>query len=347
MKRTIHFVPCRFTYAQHPEQLSIGQVILRPTQTFLRFIQPHIQRSIVGMGGGSGAQKRLDDVQSYFAAFTWCAEIAILEDDSVESERRALWAARSAINLLRVVSDHRTMSRAGVAGSRLDQLDTQARITVSEQGGLGFSYRQGSTAPVAFDEGWHKCLEGAGPAELLRAFSAALDHVLDPSECHPIAERCVEALNLAGDAMSEEHHASKIAKAMIALERLLLFSETSPKEKWTTHRAAALQCWAFDGTNFSEVLVAGKRYYQLRSDLFHGRVSHFDKRLLDEAEPCVRYALNTIEAAMIWFNVQGVMHQSPTDQQVDASFASLSDEVRNATKRAKSRMAPDQQGETQ
>ncbi len=331
MKQTTHFIPCRFTYAQHPEQLTIGPVLLTPSSVFLERFRSHAEGLLNHEGGASVRPRFLEDVCAYYAAFTWTAQVTISENDPVESERRALWAARTAVNALRVLSDNRTMSRADVAGSRLHGLDTQAHITMSADGAIGFRHTQGSTAPVTFDEGWHSCLEDPEQAAFLKATAAALVHVVDPTKRHPIAERCIEALNFAGDAMSERHDAAQIAKAMIALERLLLFSRGSKNKKWTTHRAAAVQWWALEEIEYSQLIREGINYYQLRSDLFHGRISHFDDCVRANAAPCLRYVFDAIEAAMIWFNVCGVMTSSPANESMDAEFKRFCDEVRRTS----------------
>lgn len=282
----IHFIPCRLMTAVGPGEFTVGPVVFRSRASFFERLQPHVdaawEDSARKGDAGNIIWKR---TKEYYDAFTWVAEVKILNCDPAISEERAQLAVTAALDTLHVVFSESHTHRMAVGGPTM-AADRRAHIHLNANDRLCSSASSAATSAVGFPEDWGKFLKDDTIIHMFRGAGKAIEPIVNPSAQSPLGLRFVDAASWYGQAVREAPAASRVIKAMTALERLVVTREENIAATLSA-RGAAL---AFDpekDKSLADLKAQLSKCYDLRSRLVHGSLSPFDPEVRSQSALCL------------------------------------------------------------
>jgi hypothetical protein len=321
-----HFVPCRLMmFAKDPTSFSVGPVTFRACESFHELMGPRYaayvessdlpqQRELCG--------QLLTQARHYYDGFGWVGEVRILSCDPETSKKRALLAATAALDILHLLFGAYHTNRMMVGGPRLAD-DRRAHLHLDDGGPLHVTCSSSSTSAVGFRDGWDKIFERDDFAFLLCAASKAIEPLVNASVQRPLGIRFIDAAAWFGDAVREQSDAARVVKASNALEHLLTTGERHGITKRLSHRVAAV-CYDPDAEeSFDDIAQQFVDAYELRSDLVHGSLSPFDPGVEERCWLSMRLTERALCSALGFFEHQGLLDRSLTNEELAAEFGAL------------------------
>lgn len=298
---TTHYIPCTLLHVRDAEAFEIGIVKFIPTEQFLKQEQEafdlekvkirdeHISRSqgtsenadkskTIANSAESFANKLVDANIEYIKSFNWLAIVTVPKCAKSISRLRAERAIECALNIIKLFigRSHTENLRLGHTPGLPKQI---AELTKNEEGVYDFSYGFNSEEMPA-NKNWIDILSQED-----RFYIDQLIPILNLSvtseDIPPLDQRIYDALVWYGQAISEKQISVQIVKYVAALERLTI---TKKMEEGLTQavvkRVGTLVCDDYrNEEDFKKVLKNVGKVYDWRSNLMHGSVSPFEKKL--------------------------------------------------------------------
>ncbi|MBN9585747.1 MAG: hypothetical protein BGN84_00950 [Afipia sp. 62-7] len=321
----IHLIPCRLMYAKEPDSFAVGPVTFKTNAAFKAEMGPHYESYLAAEQVGVGVRDSyyLDEAQHYYDGFSWIARVEVLKCDHTISKERALLAVTAAVDILHIIFGAYYTERMVVAGPRMEN-DNRAHMTLSERSGLHVSLSSAATSAVGFGDGWGVFLKRPDIAFQLQAAARVIEPIVNPDISRPLGLKIADAAAWFGLAVREEIDASRIVKAITALERLILTDEKENLAELISQRAAAICCDAgHDIKGFDELAGRLKKAYDLRSRLVHGSLSPFDPEVRDSVDNCLILCEKVLGSALSFFLFHKLLDTPITNRQLSAGFSEL------------------------
>lgn len=323
---TTHFIPCRLMYAKEPDTFKVGPVTFKTLAAFKKNMGPLYEAYLAKQSPpeppGANDPYFLKEAQHYYDGFTWIAEVEVLKCDDVISKERATLAVTAAVDILHIIFGAYYTERMVVAGPRMEN-DNRAHMTLGKGAGLHVSLSSAATSAVGFGEDWGKFLERPGIVFQLQAAGKIIEPIVDPEISRPLGLKIADAAAWFGLAVREETAASRIVKAITALERLVLTDEKDELAETISQRAAAICCDAGPEIAFDELAGQLKKAYDLRSRLVHGSLSPFDPEVQQNVDSCLMLCEKVLGAALGFFHFHKLFDNPISNKKLSAGFSKL------------------------
>ena len=100
---TVHFIPCRLMHAGNPDTFAIGPVSFMTTAKFMESTAPKFEAYVKSEETPARVQMLegfVAEARSYYADFSWVAQVKVLNCDPRTSQTRADMAVTAALNFL-------------------------------------------------------------------------------------------------------------------------------------------------------------------------------------------------------------------------------------------------------
>jgi len=320
-----HFVPCRLLYVTDPPMFRIGQVQFHSYKHFQgrmddllsRYTSSHSAETALSL-----ANAKVTHLRDYYQAFNWIAEVTVTGCAPNISFERALLAVETSVNFLRALFGSHPTRRMTVSGPPLPH-DDRGHVCLNANGRVELSRSSSATSAVAFDKGWADMLYDPSSATFLEAATRLTEVICATDRNAPVALRLIDSLKWFGDSTADQSSASKVIKAVTAIENLVLTGERDGLAELVSGRTAALRCSFGLNSDFTQAKVQTKRYYDLRSRLAHGALSPLSPVVLEQCWPCVQFAGETIGAALSYFSTAEVILTDMSSSRLASIFNAL------------------------
>jgi hypothetical protein len=318
----IHLVPCHLMYAQEPDEIPIGPVILRTRHSFQKKILPAI--AAYDKGPKKDWAKHMALAVHYYRAFKWVAEIPVTPADGEMSNRIAMEAAQAAINCLHVSLGAGATSKMIVGGPRMIH-DRRAHLHFDASEKIHASLSMSGPGSVGFAEGWSKDIPGSEFRYFLDLFGIAMEVAVNPDLRRPLSRRLLDAIYWFGEAVRETTDAARIVKYVTALERMMMTQERNDIADVVSDRVAAF-IWIDDR---SKTLEEWKRVvsdlYDLRSRLVHGDMSPGSTDASENVHMAAHVTRMSILSALHHFGSAGIRAENAPKKVVARWFNNIVD----------------------
>jgi transcriptional regulator with XRE-family HTH domain len=314
----VHFVPCRLMYSKEPSVFTVGPVIFRSGGVFYEHMASHFaayQNESQSIEHAQLAAKLLSDARHYYDDFTWIGEVKVVNCDWEISSERAHLAVTAALDVIHLLFGAYHTRLMAVGGSRLSG-DMQARMYLDASGKFDISTSSRATSAVGFPDDWNGFLQREDVSYFLESAGKAIAPITDPTIDRPVGNRLVESAAWFGDAVREKSDAARVAKAVNALERLVIYDEERGITNLISKRGAAL-CYAQVGEeSYGHIAESVRDAYIFRSKLVHGSLSPFDLEVKERAPSILNLVQRVLSAGFVFANEQGLLERSCTNEEI-------------------------------
>jgi hypothetical protein len=324
----IHFIPCRLMYAKKPSEFTIGAVTFRTKESFVEVMGPDYQ-AYLAEASLTRHPDYLKSAKEYYGAFGWVAEVEIKSCDYEVSRERAMMAVTAAVDMLHVIFGAYHTRRMFVGGPSTPE-DDRAHMSRTRKSGLHISISQSATAAVGFQDGWGEFLKRSDISYLMEAAAKVIEPIADPAVNRPLGLRISDAAAWFGLAVREEAAASRIVKAVTALERLVMTDGDNDKSDTLSQRCAAMLYDYGGDLDFDENVVKLKKAYDLRSRLVHGSLSPFDPDVRQGVHACLDICERVLCAGLAFFHGNGLFERAISNNKLAVGFGKLVEAVKSA-----------------
>lgn len=315
-----HLIPCQLMFVADPDQFSIGPVTFHNRIAF-RAIADELVDQHRKVASTKGRKSTAEDVLTYFANFTWVADVTIKGCDQEIGEQRAAQAVNAALDFLHLLFGHYHSRKMVVGGPGLE-VDRRGTLEV-RNGETRISYLVDSTSAVGFDKGWSEMLDRFGSRQLVDSAGRAIEAIADPAVKRPLAIRFINAASWHGQAVREASPAAAIIKSVTALENLVSTEKSDETTRIVSERSAAM---SFDpaGDERLEALTKKMRdIYDLRSRLVHGRLSPFDPEVRTRRSEVLAAVEKSLINGLALLDQDGLLDQSLPKTQLSSGLDGL------------------------
>ncbi|GEM_PF-6729582 len=265
------YVPCHVAHGcDYPETLNIGNLKLINRLCF--------EKMTDGLGNGKPEEyetRMWTSVLDRYRNFYWFVEVPVKGVFNLKLARNvASILAQHVINLIHLVISASHSYRMMTGFNIPAELDNHILFKTAA-GNFSCLHRGAAKGNVGLPEKFTEIFESGRPKELLDVVSQCINLELDLRNEYPMVRRLLEATYWYGDAVRESNLSVKIVKYTSALERLLVFGETSGYTKILPKRAAALMknIWVLPDEEIKSNMEIIKKGYDLRSKILHGSIS--------------------------------------------------------------------------
>ena len=198
---------------------------------------------------------------------------------------------------------------------------------ITDEGKFDVSTSSDSTSAVTFGGNWAKRFEREDVQFMMDGAAKMLAPTVDPSLQRPLSARLVDALKWYGEAVREEPSASRIVKAVTAIERLVMTGDKYKITDKVAKRSAMLLCGTGLEKDFYQAVERMKHFYDLRSGLAHGRLSPFDPVVEEYAPACVRFAERVLSSGLVFLHSYNLLHQALTIEQLGQGYTTIVEQM--------------------
>ena len=312
-----HLIPCHFGRTDTPDFFTIGPVTFKKRDALFQELDSalasyvtedtvHKNDTRTKEERREHAQEILNEAMRYYESFSWVAQIEVPDCAPKPSQKRAARLVRNAVDCLHLLLGGPLTSNIKVSGERIET-DRRGYITILQNGRVEISNSIAWPSSDLPDGWWGKINENDG-GYLIDLMGHAIILGNDFTTPYPLAERFLDATAWYSEAIRDTFPASKIAKYVFSIERMVTTKKEARGGVVLCERAAAL-LHVPKSEDYVELKEKFREIYDVRNQLAHGSISPHEKNIVKYLRDSEKLARNTLLRGLQFFTESGLRRE--------------------------------------
>ncbi|WP_367872958.1 hypothetical protein [Luteolibacter sp. Populi] len=347
-----HYIPCAAMSSDEAKRFKIGPVEFVPQKEFFDELAEELEnypelaakRGAEALAAWQGAdrsrlrsiddfrregQKFAEAVKSYYEQFSWVVVVQVPPCSKSVSQRKAAFAARGALNIIKLLLGASASDRMCIAEDSADPLRFQ-RLARGEDGELQISgHWRLNGNPVKGH--WDDLLQSEGRRDVV-ALNRLFEIVVGSPRPPYLCEKFFRALSWFGDAVTEPSPGPRIVKFVSAIESIVGTGKAAAGEeevKVTTVVVSRASCLYGDAMGIDRKAAEKKmnEIYNWRSGLVHGSLSFFDESLARKASETADVTRMILLMGLSLYECVGLDDASFNDERLKQAYVIIANQA--------------------